>query len=45
MHELVALWAFRFLEGEANFDAALFGIAPMEVLVMDPQQRLMLEVS
>eukprot|EP00884_Botryococcus_braunii_P010941 jgi/Botrbrau1/19849/Bobra.0124s0085.1 len=33
----------RYLEGESLFDAGIFGIAPLEALVMDPQQRLMLE--
>ena len=34
----------RFLAGVEEFDAALYGIGPSEALVMDPQQRLMLEV-
>ena len=34
----------RFLEGVEAFDAAAYSIAPSEALVMDPQQRLMLEV-
>ena len=34
-----------FLSGAGDFDPALFGISPREALVMDPQQRLMLELS
>ncbi|WP_032769651.1 type I polyketide synthase [Streptomyces griseus] len=34
-----------FLPGLAEFDAPFFGISPREALVMDPQQRLMLETS
>ncbi|MFE3170891.1 type I polyketide synthase [Amycolatopsis sp. NPDC059235] len=34
-----------FLDDIAGFDADLFGISPREALDMDPQQRLMLEVS
>ena len=33
----------RYLEGVEDFDAAVFGISPAEALVLDPQQRLMLE--
>ncbi|WP_019075974.1 type I polyketide synthase [Streptomyces hokutonensis] len=34
-----------FLDGAGDFDAELFGISPREALAVDPQQRLMLEVS
>ncbi len=34
-----------FLADVAGFDAEFFGIAPSEVLAMDPQQRFLLEVS
>jgi acyl transferase domain-containing protein len=34
-----------FLDTVAGFDAAFFGIAPDEAAVMDPQQRLMLELA
>ncbi len=34
-----------FLHDAAEFDAGFFGIGPREALMMDPQQRLFLEVS
>jgi acyl transferase domain-containing protein/acyl carrier protein len=34
-----------FLHDAGDFDPAFFGISPREALVMDPQQRLMLEIS
>lgn len=34
----------RFMEGVEGFDAAAFHISPSEACVLDPQQRLMLEV-
>lgn len=35
----------RWLDGVERFDAAAFGIGVSEALLIDPQQRLMLEVS
>ena len=34
-----------FLDDAAGFDAGFFGIAPSEALAMDPQQRMLLELS
>ncbi|WP_285786432.1 beta-ketoacyl synthase N-terminal-like domain-containing protein, partial [Microbispora sp. NBRC 16548] len=34
-----------FLDDPGGFDAEMFGISPREALAVDPQQRLMLEVS
>ncbi|MEU4626959.1 beta-ketoacyl synthase N-terminal-like domain-containing protein, partial [Actinoplanes sp. NPDC023801] len=34
-----------FVDTAAGFDARLFGISPREALAMDPQQRMLLEVS
>lgn len=34
-----------FLDNIAHFDAAFFSIAPSEAVLIDPQQRMMLEVS
>ncbi len=34
-----------FVDDAAGFDAGFFGIAPSEALAMDPQQRMLLELS
>ena len=39
-----ARWG-AFLDRIADFDAGFFGISPREAVMMDPQQRLVLEVS
>ncbi|MFF0513141.1 amino acid adenylation domain-containing protein [Streptomyces sp. NPDC004250] len=39
------LTAFGLLEGAAEFDAPFFGYSPREALLIDPQQRVFLEVA
>ncbi len=41
----LTLAARRFLADVEHFDAALYGVSPSEAAVLDPQQRLILEVN
>jgi acyl transferase domain-containing protein len=43
--ELNTSWRGGFIDGIDQFDAEFFGLTPREVASMDPQQRLVLEVS
>ncbi|WP_394821616.1 SDR family NAD(P)-dependent oxidoreductase [Pendulispora albinea] len=43
--DVAALQRGGFIDDIAGFDARFFGVSPREAALMDPQQRLMLEVS
>ena len=40
-----AKWYGGFVDGIDQFDAQFFGLAPREAMLMDPQQRMVLELS